>query len=1027
MAQPHADRNLLFGILALQLDFIGRDALVAAMNAWVLDKHRPLGQILVEQQALAAANREALELLVNRHLQHHSQQPQSSLAVVSIPPEVRRDLDGLADADLHASLAGIPSTIPPHGSGVYLAGVSTERLGSTVTSVAVGEASSSGLRFRVLRPHAEGGLGKVLVARDGELNRDVALKEIKPEYAENGQARARFLAEAEITGGLEHPGIVPVYGLGTYPDGRPFYAMRFIHGDSLLEAIERFHRTDGKSQKAGERALALRGLLRRFVDVCNAVAYAHSRGVIHRDLKPANVMLGPYGETLLVDWGLAKPLPAEAGTMSPPEGFLWPSSGEGVRTQAGAVVGTPGYMAPEQASGGAVGSPADVYSLGVMLYHLLAGTVPFGGSEVGDVLRRVAQGQHRPAREVNPAVPPALSAICHKAMALEPAQRYGMAKELAADVERWLADEPVSAYREPWAARLARWGRHHRPLVASASALLLTAVVALALGIVAVNREKKRTEGALAAESQARKHARAALDEMSSQVIEDWLARQAKVEPAQRAFLEKALAYYETFAEESAQSEEVRKGVADAHLRVGKIRQHLGHHKEAEAAYRRAQQLHASLVADFSATPQYRLQLASSHRNLGLLLSDMGRPKEAEAAYSDALALLKPLAADFPAVLGYRLELSQGYNNLANLLKTTGHAPDAEAAYRAALDIDRRLVADYPAVPQYRLEVAQTHNNLANLLARMGHTQEAKAAYTDALALYKSLVAEYPAVPEYRMEQARSHNNLGTLLNTMGRTKEAETTYRDALALQKLLVADFPAVPEYRQQLAMSYTNLANLLRDTGRKPDAEAGYREAFAIFGRLATEFPHQASYQFELGNTMDELAEVLRGRKDYSSARQLLEQARSPLQAALDANPRHPFYRAAFCENRQRLAATLLDLGEHATAAGAAADLARIAVEPANDAYKAACFFARCMALAEQENKLSDARRKQLTQSYGERAVAVLRQALANGYKDIAHLQKDKDLDALRPRDDFQKLLADLEKETGKEKPKDNPPAK
>jgi serine/threonine protein kinase len=161
-------------------------------------------------------------------------------------------------------------------------------------------------RFRILRPHAKGGLGQVSVALDQELNREVALKEIQPRHADDQVSRERFVLEAEITGGLEHPGIVPVYALGQGPDGRPFYAMRFVKGDSLKDAIERFHNVEVAERDPGEQSVAFRELLGRFVDVCNAVAYAHSRGVLHRDLKPSNVMLGKYGETLLVDWGLAK-------------------------------------------------------------------------------------------------------------------------------------------------------------------------------------------------------------------------------------------------------------------------------------------------------------------------------------------------------------------------------------------------------------------------------------------------------------------------------------------------------------------------------------------------------------------------------------------------------------------------------------------------------------------------------------------------------------------------------------------------
>ena len=161
-------------------------------------------------------------------------------------------------------------------------------------------------RFRILRPHAQGGLGAVFIALDAELNREVALKQILDRHADDPTSRTRFLIEAEITGGLEHPGIVPVYGLGAYADGRPYYAMRFIRGDSLKEAADRFHADAALETDPGRHSLELRKLLRRFTDVCNAVEYAHSRGVIHRDIKPSNVIVGNHGETLLVDWGLAK-------------------------------------------------------------------------------------------------------------------------------------------------------------------------------------------------------------------------------------------------------------------------------------------------------------------------------------------------------------------------------------------------------------------------------------------------------------------------------------------------------------------------------------------------------------------------------------------------------------------------------------------------------------------------------------------------------------------------------------------------
>jgi hypothetical protein len=249
------------------------------MNAWVLDKGKPLGQILVAHGALQQNEHDLLEPLVQAHLHKHGNDPEQSLASVSSIGSVCEQLKQIADPDLEASLAHVGQA-RPQDPDLY----------ATVDQ-SVGTPTSSGLRFRILRPHAKGGLGQVSVAHDEELHRQVALKEIQDRHADDPHSRARFLLEAEITGGLEHPGIVPVYGLGQYPDGRPFYAMRFIRGDSLKEAIQRFHQAEVAGRDPGERALALRELLGRFVDVCNAIAYAHARGVLHRDLKPGNIML----------------------------------------------------------------------------------------------------------------------------------------------------------------------------------------------------------------------------------------------------------------------------------------------------------------------------------------------------------------------------------------------------------------------------------------------------------------------------------------------------------------------------------------------------------------------------------------------------------------------------------------------------------------------------------------------------------------------------------------------------------------
>jgi eukaryotic-like serine/threonine-protein kinase len=478
-----AGRNLLFGILALQNSFIGRDALLAAFNSWVADKSRSLGEILVEQAALSTTRLSVLEALVQEHLRQHGGDTERSLAAVSSIESVRRDLHAIADPDLQASL--------PH-----VAARSTEVDPDKTLSYQPTAPGFSGERFHIIRFHAKGGLGEVHIARDEELHRDVALKRIQDPFVNDQVSRSRFVLEAEVTGGLEHPGIVPVYGLGCDESGRPFYAMRFIKGDSLKDAIAAFHNPDRASDgDSGARSLAVRKLLGRFIDVCNAMAYAHSRGILHRDLKPSNVMLGAYGETLVVDWGLAKVIgrPDEADPGGLAEPTLRPPSSDGFALTQTAI-GTPQYMSPEQAAADMdrLGPRSDVYSLGATLYTLLTGQAAIARDELHVMLRQVQKGEFPPPRQLKREVPVALDAICRKAMALEPESRYATARDLADDVEHWLADEPVSALPETVGQRSARWMRRHRTLAQSLGVAALFVIVSSVAALFFVNGARQR-------------------------------------------------------------------------------------------------------------------------------------------------------------------------------------------------------------------------------------------------------------------------------------------------------------------------------------------------------------------------------------------------------------------------------------------------------------------------------------------------------------------------------------------------------
>ena len=447
MPRSDADRNLLFGFLALQMDLVTREGLIAALSAWVVDKSQEIGSILRAQGTLGADELDLLRGLVVVHLRKHGGDAEQSLAALDPLGSDTGLFDGVADPEVRAGLHRVGSA-------------STEEDPyRTVDCVPEAPSTQAG-RFRILRPYRQGGLGAIFIALDSELNREVALKEILDKHAGKPRSLSRFLVEAEVTGRLEHPGIVPVYGLGRHADGRPYYAMKLIRGVSLKEAIALHHGPAGGPDGASaDRPLAIRKLLRRFLGVCDAIGFAHSQGVLHRDIKPDNIMLGPHGETLVVDWGLARrgdladPIAEGAGRDGEADGLPGTDPGEQM-TVPGFALGTPHYMSPEQAHGhlDRLGPTTDVYSLGATLYCLLAGRSPFDApdrpGETAQVLLRVKAGDFPPPRSVDPTVPAGLEAVCLKAMALRPEDRHASARELADEVERWLAEEPVSAYRE---------------------------------------------------------------------------------------------------------------------------------------------------------------------------------------------------------------------------------------------------------------------------------------------------------------------------------------------------------------------------------------------------------------------------------------------------------------------------------------------------------------------------------------------------------------------------------------------------
>jgi serine/threonine protein kinase/Flp pilus assembly protein TadD len=829
---PTADYNLLFGVLALQMDFIDRDALIAAMHAWVLDKNQGLGDILVRQGQLSPARWQLLDALVREHLHAHDNDPQRSLAAVPAASSVRQHLLGL-DHDLHASLAGLDAAPAPD----------PER---TVDDLPVGS-----LRYRVLRPHAKGGLGEVFVAEDRELHREVALKEIQAQHAHDPHSRGRFLLEAEITGGLEHPGIVPVYGLGAYADGRPFYAMRFIKGDNLKEAIERFHQAEVPGRDPGERTLALRQLLRRFVDVCNAVAYAHSRGVVHRDLKPGNVMLGKYGETLVVDWGLAKPVGRSEPAPVSDEPTLRPSSGSAVAaTQAGAAVGTPAYMSPEQAAGRLelLGPASDVYSLGATLYCLLTGHAPFEGTDQGEVLRQVQRGAVVPPRRRKSSTPAALEAICLRAMALRPEDRYQSASAVAAEVEHWLADEPVAAYREPLVRWLQRWARRHKTLVAAVAAALLAVVLLGGAGAWWQLRQQAERRAEAARQEWERRQAVEAALEQAGRLM--GLAQWAQA----RALLEQGRLRLGDSGPEDLQ-QRLQQAEADLNLveRFDAARLQTATLIEGKFDWAEGERLYAAALRESglgaegeeAAAVGARLRDSAVRPEVVAALDDWASITENQSRQAWLLAVAR--AAD-PDPLRDRLRQSQlgqdrtALARLAEEARAAGLSPQLAVALGRALSRSGGNAVGLLAAAQARFP----HDFWLNFLLGVA-LYEAKQR-DEAISYWRAALALRP-------QASAVHNNLGVALKAKGLLEEAIGHYHQALQVDS--------------KDAQAHYNLGNALQAKDQLDEAIAQYEQALQIDPKLV-----QAHYN--LGNAL--------------SAKGLLDEAIRHYQQAIQLAPKH-----------------------------------------------------------------------------------------------------------------------------------------
>jgi serine/threonine-protein kinase len=631
-------------------------------------------------------------------------------------------------------------------------------------------------------------------------------------------------------------------------------------------------------------------------------------------------------------------------------------------------------MSPEQARGDLehLGPASDVYSMGASLYCLLSGRPPQEGDDIGEILNKVQRGEFPRPRQFDPSIDKALEAVCLKAMALKSDDRYARPRQLAEDVERWMADEPVTAYREPAPVRLARWARRHRPLVAGAAALLLASVVGLTAGTVVLGRANARIEEQrLRAEANFKK-AREAVDDYFTKVSESKLLNVPGLQPLRRELLESAGKYYQEFLRDRGDDPTVRAEAAESRYRLGFITHHIGSQTQALEHLQKSAALYEALARDHPDEVRYPYKLAMCLNDIGRQHLHLGSATEALKALERATALREEVIRRASTVPEYQKELAISYANLGVLYGNQGQPERALASMRKARGLYERLIRDHPDVADYQSRLIHVDMTLAQPQADTGRVEEGLESLRRGLAAAERLVREHPSELAYADRLVWCLWGLGQMqLREAGRPEEALATYRRLLELAERLGRENPSAHLYRQHRAEALGRIGQIEARLGRANEARSALERACDLGQEYLRDDPTNFWVQDSLAYASMALGRLCREASREAEAGELLRRAYGLFERLTTNGLTTGYEQAAF----------------HALCADLAA---RISTRPA-------------------EEDLNRGRR------HAEKAVAALREAVAGGFRNAAVLESDPDLGAIRSRDDFQTVLRGLKEKT------------
>ncbi len=862
--------------------------------------------------------------------------------------------------------------------------------------------------FRLLEPIGHGGMGIVYRARQESLQREVALKLIRPDQLYFPGARERFQREVELVARMQHPGIVPVYAVGN-EGGVPYFAMELVRGATLADVIQQLAERRPRELTGADfdRAIAAHlgevpaaatvplfrstwteVVLRIGREIAEALEHAHRRGVLHRDVKPSNVLITRAGRVLLLDFGLAGADQAER------------------ITKTGSALGSLPYLPPEVLAGAdhARDARGDVYSLGATLWELLALRLPYQHSDPLR-LRELAGSASRPKlASLNPAVSWDVETVIATALEPEPARRYASASQFAHDLDNLLAHRPIEARKaSPW-LRLRRWSQRRPALATAAVATLLLCTIAPSLYAVQESRARgrieaqrdqllqlnKELESARSAADRASTRARtnfdrlqSAVDTMLTKVGDESLRDIPRMEPVRRELLNEALRFYEEFLAESPDDPALQHEAARVRLRSAEVHALLGNYAAAKEQVTVALTTLQSLQP---APPTLAAEVARATARLATANRLLGNLPEAASAASAAIAAWLPLAgptatANTAVGLGTaRIEASliaADRGDLAAALELLETSLTELGAWQTA-NPDATVLEPVHArtLDRHAIWLMQSALQTRDRATGMALLERAIAGHTEARSLWDRLLARSPEQAQLRGDAAQNAVSLALPLQYTGRMVESRDSLVRGVALASALVADFPHSQRRRSELANARANLAaaNGVLEAPAESLAEAtAARELFAALLREAPD-----NDEFALGLCQTQQGVALGQWNSGTPAAEvlpLLDEATVAVDRALAKRPDNPTYRRVRRKMAETVAVVALAAADHARVAAAVQALLDPALAP-TEPLLAGALLIRAAAVAATAGATGDAER------YRQQARTQFTEALAAG---------------------------------------------